>query len=157
MNGYYCPSCSALREVQRTIPENVFLTASQVTKFQKHTQGNSASPRNGVWTDPSTLSYRDLVVTLAASGWLEVDPHRPSSMILTVRPAPGLVYKYGQYHASANAIRLVLPCDTHHLHAFPEFAPGLEEQTCAGCGVRLDVIVCGSQAEGDWRTFTSSG
>lgn len=97
------------------------------------------------------------MLTAAASGWFETDPSRLPSLVLPIDPPPGLIYEYGQFQASANAVRLVLPNDPIHFHAFPEFVHGLEQWTCAGCGVRLDVIVCGSQAGGDWRTFGSSG
>ena len=158
MLTYYCQTCAVQQGLIRPqIPPNVFLTPYQVQKYEKHTRPSSLSPKNGVFTDPSTLGYRAVMATAAASGWFETDPSRFPSLVRTIDPPPGLIYEYGQFHASANAVRLVLPNDPNHFHLYPEFVPGLEQRTCAGCGVRLDVIVCGYQAEGDRRTFTSSG
>ena len=158
MLTYYCQLCAAEWGLVRPqIPTNVFRTPDQVKKYEKHTQPSSLSPWNGVFMDPSTLAYRAVMVTAAASGWFEINPPRLPSLVLTMDPPPGLVYSSGQFQVSANGIQLVLPYDPSRLHPFPIFQPGLEDQTCAGCGVRLDVIVCGSQAGGDWRTFTPSG
>ncbi len=158
MRTYYCQVCAAgWGLVRPQIPTNVFLTPDQVKKYEKHTRGSSLSPWNGVFTDPSTLAYREVMVTAAAAGWFEINPRRLPSLVLTMDPPPGLMYTSGQFQVSANGIQLVLPHDPNRMHPFPIFEPGLEDQTCAGCGVCLDVIVWGSLARGDWRTFTSSG
>ena len=131
--AYYCPDCANARSLlSRKMPPDLFNTSSQRDKFEKHT---SATPTPGwlsIFSSKTPEAYHGYVLSAVLPGCIEVD-HRGKQFIWFADTAPGITYRDGGFHASANAVRVVWPEDDEKIHAYPVDL-STPPKSCSGCG-----------------------
>jgi len=137
MSPFYCHSCECHHtEVTRTASGDVFATSFQAAKFVKHTTLNAASPLHGIFTSVDTVGYQRLFQETLETGYFEVDTRSRVALVKVTNPSPGDVYRYGRFHAPAEAVKVAHPDRPGERHLYPADWP-VQSRFCLACSGRL--------------------
>jgi len=116
---YYCPDCAnSLGLLPRKMPPSLFNSSYQIGKVEKHTTLTATSGWLSIFTSATPEAYHGYVLSAVLSGCVEVD-QKGKQFIWFADTPPGITHKDGQYHASANAVRVVWPENDTKVHAYP--------------------------------------
>ncbi len=133
MSPFYCHPCgSHQNQVTRTTSWDVFATSFQATKFVKHTTPNTASPLHGIFTSVDTVAYQRLLQETLETGYFEVDTRSRVALVKVTRTSPGNLYRYGRFHARAEAVRIAQPDRPGERHLYPAEWP-VQSRFCVAC------------------------
>lgn len=134
MSTYYCHECARqYRHISPVDPSALTANQYQLDKFVKHTAPTGVYPTNSVFYDNSWSGYQNYMVTVAASGCLEVDNYGRKNLIYFAGEETGLRYDNGSFTAPCSGVMLVCGESVGYVHAFPiDFSP--ESRICAQCG-----------------------
>ncbi len=132
----YCFHCAGiLGLLNPDIPGNLFSTDQQLEKFIKHTTPPALLPGlHSVFTDPSTVAYKDYIVSTVSSGYVEVDNLERTNICWVGSSHSGTTYRNGLFYLPTNSVKVVLHDNRYKIHAFPISTEGLQGNLCDMCG-----------------------
>ena len=116
------------------MPNDLFSTPYQLDKYIKHTIPSSCSGLKSIFTDPSTVTYRDHIVSAVSSGYVEVDSFNRTNICWVGSDTNGATYRDGRFYLPTNSVRVVLHDNEFKIHAFPYSVSGTIANRCANCG-----------------------
>ncbi len=132
---YYCVDCAmACGRLRPAIPANLFHTQYQMEKYVKHTAPSSTFSFNSVFSDPSTIAYRDYIVTTVSSGPVQVDSLGRLNVMWVASKETGISYQNGRFYSNTHAVKVVFHDDQFKIHAYPTQSSDLAGHTCCACG-----------------------
>lgn len=120
----------------RTASGDVFANPFQARKIVKHTTLNTASPLHGIFTSVDTVAYQELLRETLETGYLEVDTSSRLTLAKVMDQSPGDLYRYGQFYAPANAVKVAQPDRSGGRHLYPAEWP-IQSRFCVACSARL--------------------
>jgi hypothetical protein len=115
----------------------VLATPDQTGYFQKHTQGRSASPINGVFYDTGEAYYKTGAKQIAHSGFAEVEVGGGVNAYLNFSTPIGDMQYYGTTSGNSSLGKAVLVNNPSYCHWYPGAGYGEGSGVCAGCKTRL--------------------
>lgn len=114
---------------------NLFQNSYQLEKYIKHTAPTSASHNfNSVFTDPSTVAYKDYIVSTVNSGSVEVDNRNSVNITWVASKDTGMSFKNGSFHSKTDAVKVVFHDNQFKIHAYPIPSTGVLRKKCNICG-----------------------
>lgn len=132
---YYCIDCAISGgQLQPAVPANLFDTQYQLEKYLKHTAPSSIYGFNSIFSDPSTVAYRDYIVTTVSSGHVQVDTSGKVNVIWVASRGTGISYQSGSFHSNADAVKVVFHDDQFKIHSYPTQSSELAGHNCCVCG-----------------------
>lgn len=130
-----CINCAiSERYYNPKIPSELPGTEYQLEKYIKHTSPSSNYHFNSVFSNPSTMAYRDYIVSTLASGYVEVDDKQRLNIVWVASKEVGVTYLDGRFFSTNDTIKVVLHDDIAHIHAFPIAPTGISSRSCIRCG-----------------------
>lgn len=132
---YYCIDCAISGgHLQRAVPTNLFDTQYQLEKYLKHTTPLSTYNFNSIFSDPSTVAYRDYIVDTVSSGHVQVDNSGRINIVWVASRGTGVSYQNGNFHSNADAVKVVFHDDQFKIHGYPTQSTELAGYNCCVCG-----------------------
>jgi hypothetical protein len=86
-----------------------------------------------VFIDPSWDNYANHIVSIASSGYLEVDDFNRRNWVFFAGSTTGMTYRNDTFVSTSNGVALALSHDVHKFHAFPANFEA-DPIACARCG-----------------------
>lgn len=134
MATYYCHECVRRYRLHLPVdPSTGSASSYQLDKFVKHVAPTGTYAVNSVFDDKDWQTYKDYMVTTAASGCLEVDDMGRENLIFFAGERTGLRYDHGNPTATCSGVKLVCTADSSRFHAFPSDFEA-ESRVCSICG-----------------------
>jgi hypothetical protein len=135
MSRYTCIDCAINQNSYNpAIPDKLIGTQYQLDKFLKHTAPASHYTFNSVFTDSSTVAYRDYIVSAVSSGYVEVDSNNRLNIVWVASKDVGITYQDGLLYCPSDAVKVVFHDNEYKIHAFPIPSSGLTARHCIICG-----------------------
>jgi hypothetical protein len=132
---YYCINCAiAGGQLKPAVPTNLFDTQYQLEKYLKHTAPSSPYGFNSVFSDPSTVAYRNYIVTAVSSGHVQVHTSGRVNVIWVASEGTGISYQNGKFYFNADAVKVVFQDDQFKIHGYPTQSSELVGHACCVCG-----------------------
>ena len=140
MTDYYCHACAATRGLGVVnLPSNLTGSAQQLTKFVKHTVVDANEKLQSVLASPDYDSFKELMVSTAASGSVEIDDKGRRNIIIWCGTPRGLLYSNGALQFPQDGFKVVIPDNPVKVHGFPTGSVEFRAAKCSDCGT---VIGC---------------
>ncbi len=131
----YCIDCAiAGGQLKPAIPADLFGTQYHLDKYLKHTAPTSTHGFNSIFLDPSTVAYRDYIVTAVSSGHVQIGTSGKVNVIWVASSGTGISYQNGRFYANADAVKVVFHDDQFKIHGYPTESAELVGHTCCVCG-----------------------
>jgi hypothetical protein len=134
---WFCNECAKKVAALPSAPAASLLsTTYQQQKFEKHTVGDPAAPKNSIYVDVDAAAYEQSVRRTLQDGALQIDVKGRRNVFRAVNRPIG-VTQIAQEQFVVSGEKVALGDEQARVHGFPYGSAEIPKKRCGRCGILI--------------------